>query len=52
MADDLDDLDGAKGDPQPPQGREPIIVGVGHPTVMAGSACGVEGRQAKRSALP
>jgi hypothetical protein len=35
-------------------GREPIIVGVGHPTVMAGSACGVEGegRQANRSALP
>jgi hypothetical protein len=26
MANDLDDLDGAEGDPQPPQGRELVIV--------------------------
>jgi hypothetical protein len=34
MADDLDDLDGAEGDPQPPQGRELVIVDLRHATIM------------------
>jgi hypothetical protein len=34
MANDLDDLDGAEGDPQPPQGRELVIVDLGHTTIM------------------
>ena len=34
MADDLDDLDGAEGSPQPPQGRELVIVDLGHVTIM------------------
>jgi hypothetical protein len=38
MADDLDDLDEAEGDPQPPQGRELVIVDLGHTTMMTGSA--------------
>ena len=38
MADDLDDLDEAEGGPQPPQGRELVIVDLGHTTMMPGSA--------------
>ena len=37
MADDLDDLDEAEGGPQPPQGRELVIVDLGHRTIMAPS---------------
>jgi hypothetical protein len=29
VADDLNDLDGAEGGPQPPQGRELVIVDLG-----------------------
>jgi hypothetical protein len=32
MANDLDDLDGAEGGPQPPEGRELVIVDLGHIT--------------------
>jgi hypothetical protein len=39
MANDLDDLDGADCGPQPPQGRELVIVDLGHMTMMPGSAC-------------
>jgi hypothetical protein len=38
MADDLDDLDEAEGDPQLPQGRELVIVDLRHRTMMTGSA--------------
>ena len=38
MANDLDDLDGAEGDPQPPQGRELVIVDLGHTTIMPPSS--------------
>jgi hypothetical protein len=34
MANDLDDLDGAKGDPQPTKGLELVIVDLGHTTIM------------------
>jgi hypothetical protein len=34
MANDLDDLDGAEGGPQPAQGRELVIVDLGHATIM------------------
>jgi hypothetical protein len=34
MANDLDDFDGAKGDPQPAQGRELVIVDLRHVTIM------------------
>jgi hypothetical protein len=34
VTDDLDDLDGAEDDPQPPQGRELVIVDLGHATIM------------------
>jgi hypothetical protein len=34
VADDLDDLDGTEGDPQPPQSRELVIVDLGHATIM------------------
>jgi hypothetical protein len=34
MADDLDDLDGPEGDPQPPQGRELVIVDLGHTPLL------------------
>jgi hypothetical protein len=34
VADDLDDLDGTEGDPQPPQGGELVIVDLGHVTIM------------------
>jgi hypothetical protein len=33
MANDLDDLDGAEGDPQPRQGRELVIINLRHPTM-------------------
>jgi hypothetical protein len=38
MANDLDDLDGAEGGSQPPQGRELVIADFGHPSMMTGSA--------------
>jgi hypothetical protein len=38
MADDLDHLDEAEGDPQPPQGRELVIVDLGHTTIMPPSS--------------
>jgi hypothetical protein len=38
MANDLDDLDGAERGPQPPEGRELVIVDLGHTTIMPGSA--------------
>jgi hypothetical protein len=34
MANDLDDLDGAEGGPQPAEGRELVIVDLGHLTIM------------------
>ena len=34
MANDLDDLDGAEGGPQPAEGRELVIVDLGHSTIM------------------
>jgi hypothetical protein len=34
VADDLDDLDGAEGGPQPAEGRELVIVDLGHITMM------------------
>ena len=34
MTDDLDDLDGADGGPQPAEGRELVIVDLGHATIM------------------
>jgi hypothetical protein len=34
MANDLDDLDEAEGGPQPPQGRELVVVDLRHPTMM------------------
>jgi len=43
MANDLDDLDGAEGGPQPAQGRELVIVDLGHTTMMPGSAYLVSG---------
>ena len=36
MANDLDGLDQAEGGPQPAQGRELVIVNLGHPTIMPG----------------
>jgi hypothetical protein len=38
IADDLDYLDGAEGGPQPTEGRQLVIVDLGHTTMMAGSA--------------
>jgi hypothetical protein len=34
VADDLDDVDEAEGRPQPPQGRELVIIDLGHTTMM------------------
>ena len=34
MANDLDDLDEARGDPAAGQGRELVIVDLGHTTIM------------------
>jgi hypothetical protein len=34
MANDLNDLDGAEGGPQPAQGRELVIVDLRHTTIM------------------
>jgi hypothetical protein len=34
MANDLDDLDGAEGGPQPAEGRELVIVDLGLATIM------------------
>jgi hypothetical protein len=39
VADDLDDLDEAEAGPQPAEGRELVIVDLGHTTMMPGSAC-------------
>jgi hypothetical protein len=38
VADHLDDLDEAEGDPQPPQGRELVIVDLGHTTIIPPSS--------------
>jgi len=38
VADDLNDLDEAEGGPQPPEGRELVIVDLWHLTMMTGSA--------------
>ena len=38
VADDLDDLHETEDSPQPPQGRELVIVDLGHTTMMTGSA--------------
>jgi hypothetical protein len=38
MADDLDDLDEAEGGPQPAEGRELVIVDLGHATTMPPSS--------------
>ena len=35
MANDLDDLDETEGGPQPAEGRELVIIDLGHPTIMA-----------------
>ena len=40
MANDLDDLDGAEGGPQPAEGREPAIVDLRHMTIMPPSRPG------------
>jgi hypothetical protein len=34
MANDLDDLDGVEGGPQPAEGRKLVIVDLRHPTIM------------------
>ena len=34
VADDLDDLDGTQGSPQPAEGRELVIVDLRHVTIM------------------
>jgi hypothetical protein len=34
VADDLDDLNEAEGGPQPAEGRELVIIDLGHPTIM------------------
>ena len=34
MANDVDDLDGAEGGTQPAEGRELVIVDLGHSTIM------------------
>jgi hypothetical protein len=34
VADDLDDLDEAEGGPQPAEGRELVIIDLGHNTIM------------------
>jgi hypothetical protein len=38
VADDLDDLDEAEGGPQPAEGRELVIVDLGHVTMMPPSS--------------
>jgi hypothetical protein len=40
VADHLHDLDEAEGDPQPPQGRELVIVDLRHTTIMPPSSPG------------
>jgi len=44
MANDLDDLDGAEGDPQPAEGRELVIVDLRHTTIMPATMAGASGR--------
>jgi hypothetical protein len=34
MANDLEDLDGAEGGPEPAEGRQLVLVDLGHPTMM------------------
>ena len=43
MANDLDDLDGAEGGPQPAEGRELVIVHLRHMTIMPPSRPGASG---------
>jgi hypothetical protein len=50
MADDLDDLDEAEGGPQPAEGRELVIVDLGHATMMPPSS--LEHRAATLPASP
>jgi hypothetical protein len=40
VADDLDDFDEAEGDPQPPQGRELVIIDLRHVIIMPPSSPG------------
>jgi hypothetical protein len=39
MANDLDDLDEAEGDPQPAEGRDLVIADLGHRTTMHPWSC-------------
>jgi hypothetical protein len=39
VADDLDHHDGTEGGPQPAEGRELVIVDLGHATMMPDAAC-------------
>jgi hypothetical protein len=41
VADDLDDLDEAEGSPQPAEGRELVIIDLGHETMMPPSWPGI-----------
>ena len=52
MANDLDDLDGANGGPQPPQGRELVIVDLRHPTMMPRSWPGHRATELAGAARP
>ena len=45
MANDLSDLDGTEGGPQPAQGRELVIVDLGHAAIMAGAPGRCPGRR-------
>jgi hypothetical protein len=47
VADNLDHLDEAEGGPQPAEGRELVIVDLGHTTMMPPFGVG-QGRQAER----
>jgi hypothetical protein len=48
VADDLDDLDEAEGGPQPAEGRELVIVDLGHTTMMPRLGWGKGGKQDNR----
>ena len=39
VADDLDHHDGTEGGPQPAEGRELVIVDLGHATMIPDAAC-------------
>jgi hypothetical protein len=45
MANDLNDPDGTEGGPQPAQGRELVIVDLGHVAIMAGASGRCLGRR-------